>query len=190
MKVKPILFSTPMVQAILEGRKTQTRRIIKPQPIKRFAQDGFSFYHIPNVGAIDETLKHNKKAKYVVGDSLWVRETWCNLEESNPPKVEYAYKADDYTHQPKWKPSIFMPKEACRLFLKVTNVRVEKLQDISEEDAKSEGAFDMNCGVNGKTLYKSGFQSLWESINGKESWKSNPYVWVYEFKLTKKPNNF
>lgn len=80
-----------------------------------------------------------------------------------------------------------MPKEAARIWLEITNVRVERLQDISENDAKSEGAFDMNSGINKITMHKAGFEDLWKYINGPESWEVNPWVWVVEFKRIDKP---
>lgn len=214
MKTKPILFSTPMVQAILEGRKTQTRRIIKGFPTSDEAVN------------LKDIFEHN--ADYVlaqspygiVGDILWVRETWfptrydfkellqsgiTSLSKGNIIK----YKADNDYDPIKdcvgrsWKPSIFMPKEACRLFLEVTKVRVERLQDISERDAKCEGAKkgilregpntqkgEFHLELNNHSDYKSGFQFIWQSINGKESWNQNPWVWVYDFKKVERPENF
>jgi hypothetical protein len=131
MKFIPILFSTPMVQAILDGKKTQTRRIVKPQPqdVTHY-EDGTVVWH-PNV----------IKSPYEVGDVLWVRETFfCTKYYEHTPlfkdKGKYVYKAtENFIGLHKWKPSLFMPKKACRLFLHVKNIRVELLQDISEQDA-------------------------------------------------------
>lgn len=225
MKIRPILFSTPMVQAIINGTKTQTRRIIKPQPIE--AAYGKMMY-----GDRELTMNSLKNhSKYQIGDIIWVRETWRLFGwDSSEGFVNIQYKDGSVKHfypdvdgidnwlsnkidkifdkgtlevdpddaeififkegKTIWDPSIFMPKWATRLFLECTNVRVERLQDISEMDAKDEGSFDNNCGINKITQHKSGFEDIWESINGKESWESNPWVWVYDFKLTKAPVNF
>ena len=212
---KPILFSTPMVQAILEGRKTQTRRIIKPTSkkgcygiqIERNMQG-----QVTNVVGYDEHERtwdengspYRVNNKYRVDDILWVRETY----QIDYPFSTFCYKADNVSNiLNKWKPSIFMPKEAARIFQKVINVRVEKLQDISEEDAIAEGVLkDVELPVaNFKTrmLYRdytnktagcadarTSFMTLWKSINGEQSWSDNPYVWVYEFEKVEKPENF
>jgi hypothetical protein len=181
MKFIPILFSTPMVQAIIDGRKTQTRRVVKDK-------------------AGDVKCPYGKE-----GDVLWVRETWAELP--NPDCFgKYLYKSMGDTAE-KWKPSIFMPKEACRIFLRVKSVRVERLQDISEDDAKEEGVESwINERLASKpVLYKNyegdsaawycskavtSFETLWQSINGVDSWEANPYVWVIEFERIEKPNNF
>jgi uncharacterized protein YhfF len=202
---KPILFSTPMVQAILEGKKTQTRRTIK------FPDnwDGKTIYPNGNLGlkygVIEngEMLLFRLYPKFEIGTILWVRETFqhtkcLNLHPSD--YYGYVYKADnepwDNYENWKWKPSIFMPKEAARLFLKVNNIRVERLHDISESDAIKEGIKGF-CGVFYDYLsceyYRNPYNSfltLWTKINGKESWKENPYVWVYEFKVINKPYDF
>lgn len=158
--MKPILFSTPMVQAILKGQKRQTRRVVKPPK------------------------KSTDMPPHRPGDILWVRETWQHTKILNlHPSDEdygYVYRADggdwEYIDGWKWRPSIFMPKEACRLWLKVTNVRVERLQSISEADAKAEGFDSVDS-----------FFALWQKINGTESLAANPWVWVYEFEVISKP---
>lgn len=198
--MKPILFSTQMVQAILEGRKTQTRRVLKPQPLvhnevikmpipvdeyskvlKQYVKKGYTEIYTKGVlqGMIAPKCPFGE-----VGDTIWVRETWQTWA------LGWIYKASygaDLPQNVKWKPSIFMPKEACRIFLKITNIRVERLQDISESDAECEGAKKMPLENLGGAFpnHKSGFESLWQSINGKESWDSNPYVWVIEFETIK-----
>lgn len=202
---KPILFSTPMVQAILSGSKTQTRRRVKSdanyiqwQPIVLNGYGGFCDEHGKPV-----------KPKYQIGDILWVRETWQHSLIPN----DYCYKADTdnpiYLDQSwKWKPSLFMPKEACRIFLEIEDVKVERLQDITEEDAINEGIFDMyrGKGIIGNAyrnyLDKEGgydsvaddaihsFQTLWQKINGISSWDDNPFVWVNSFKSIERPSNF
>ena len=194
--LKPILFSTEMVKAILEGRKTQTRRLLKVKGCKPFVPD--------NNFDVETILKwNNDYFPYgKIGDILWVRETWQKSLNPN----EFVYKTD--TDNPiyldsnfKWKPSIFMPFTACRIFLKITNIRVERLQDISETDAINEG-IEIVEQINKVSFYKRYFgrnknfttampkysyQTLWEKINGKESWDLNPYVWVIEFERCSKP---
>lgn len=198
MKERPILFSTEMVKAILEGRKTQTRRVIKPQPndIREspFVKSG-----------IETTHGYEIKPKYEPGDRLWVRETWnvldsdgCKPSDISPIKERAIYKAngDEY---PFWRPSIFMPRWASRITLEVTNVRVERVRDISFENCLSEGCsdkykhYDANCKheVNGECCQgwhygqKWNFYYLWNSINAKRGygWDVNPWVWVIEFKM-------
>ncbi len=180
MKTKPILFNTDMVQAILNGSKTQTRRVVKPQPSET------------GVSAFNDGEHPQMKCPYgKVGDVLWVREAFA--EDDDTPKV--IYKADhtkEVQNYVKWKPSIRMPKIACRLFLQITNIRVERLQDITEQDAKNEGAkHDRAVGygqIGGS--HREGFINLWQSINGEQSWQQNPWVWVIEFKKINKPANF
>jgi hypothetical protein len=205
--MKPIPFSTPMVKAILDGRKTQTRRVVKApvlqdvrEPNEVYWKNGkvvFNWYG-ETVGGFEV------KPKYQPGDILWVRETWFENEEC------LLYKASKYENtkeyhgrngwvQIKWRPSIFMPREAARIFLKVTNVRVERLQEITEEDAIAEGIswLDEACYSNngwtptlydpdsgGSPVFRDGFTALWDSINAKRGygWDTNPWVWVYEFK--------
>ncbi|MBC7847234.1 MAG: hypothetical protein H7Y10_12155 [Flavobacterium sp.] len=190
-KYHPILFSTPMVQAILEGRKTQTRRIVKyPLQLKGW---------LVSIGE-SENPPPIEFCPYEVGDVLWVRETFAEW-----PKVMFQYKASTHIGSEigKWKPSIFMPKEACRIFLKLKQIRVERLQDISEEDAIAEGVISFFNPLFQETRFKDymisysecreasrSFCSLWESINGLNSWNQNPFVWVYEFEQIEKPNDF
>lgn len=197
MKIKPILFSTDMVKAILDKTKTQTRRIIKP------TSKGEKVYYSNDNKCPMEFREgfggYELKPKYNIGDVIWVRETWQYSDDLENPYL-YKQKYNDehlpeYHNRVKWKPSIFMPKEACRIFLKVKNVRVEKLQDISEQDAIFEGIFvgdgleqykNYGKGYKWKNSAIDSFYSLWESINGKESWDENPYVWVYDFEITDK----
>jgi hypothetical protein len=208
MKEKPILFSTPMVQAILEGRKTQTRRVIKPQPIKVFKENGVDVL-------IDDGRTNAGKRPYAVGDILWVRETWakydapygllCSKYQYKVDKYDLSIRTSIYGKKIKWKPSIFMPREAARLFLEVKCVRVERLRDISEKDAEAESAkpigvkdlsnvfnyLDNNTGGDSSELsnsYKAGFYKIWEELNAKRgcSWDSNPWVWVIEFERKEK----
>jgi hypothetical protein len=213
--MKPILFSTPMVQAVIAGNKTQTRRIIKPQPeegSKFIGPETFNqcmndkygdLYPGPEVvGIYSDDGEWGIKFPYgKIGDILWVRETWQHHGRPDIHEVKYIYKADKsktVAEIIKWKPSIFMPKEACRLFLEVTDIRVERLQNISERDAISEG-----IEVTGKNEYRyynnkrpdqlsinkpiESYRSLWELINGPGSWDLNPWVWVISFKRIEKP---
>lgn len=183
MNTKPILFSTEMVQAILEGRKTQTRRILKVKGCKPFIPD--------NSWDIDTILEWNKNYHPYgkIGDILWVRETYSNGHTENGIHTGYRYKANNPKFKVIWKPSLFMPKEACRLFLKITNVRVERLKDITEMDAIFEGCMQYDKNTDWMTaLY--GFEVLWKKINGENSWNSNPWVWVIDFERIEKPENF
>lgn len=195
-KEKPILFSTPMVNAILEGRKKMTRRVIK------FSGDDPKLKCLGSIigdekhngkfgfGYTDERILFIIKPKYNVGDILWVRETFLKYNDPDTG-IKFLYKATptilSESNNIKWMPSIFMPKEAARIFLEVTNVRVERLQEITEEDSIAEGAKYMNDSIseNGETYkgsYKNGFKHIWESINGASSWDENPFVFVYAFK--------
>lgn len=171
---KPILFSTPMVQAILNGKKTQTRRIIKKLGVLDVISQGF----------IDNAIT---LGKYQVGDILWVRETWRPKSHNIPTGWRYEYKAtakeDGNPMDEPWKPSIFMPKDACRIFLKVTKIRIERLQDITDSDIVKEGAASFGC-----CTKRLNWQLLWEKISGIENWKSNPWVFVYEFERTDVPS--
>lgn len=185
----PILFNTEMVKAILDGRKTQTRRVVKDLPddfpngvgcdvVTRKVGD---FWCIP-------TSAGYKKSPYGgIGDTLWVRETFLIKPDGKP-----FYRADDiaangwnnYGETITWKPSIFMPRWASRITLKVTAVRVERVQDISNDDAHAEGiSKDRPNGWISCSSYRDLFRQLWNSINAKRgySWESNPWVWVVEF---------
>lgn len=179
MKERPILFSTPMVQAILAGRKSQTRRVIKSKT-GTFDVCKTKEGNIVGIEATDDEgrLIDSVICPYgKVGDVLWVRETFRPKSHSFPTGEHFEYRATaevdgNPTDEP-WKPCTFMPKDAARIWLKITGVRVERLQDISEEDAKAEGIFAESA--------KECFQTLWQSINGEGSWNDNPWVWVIEF---------
>lgn len=169
MKARPILFSGAMVRALLEGRKTQTRRVMKPQGMA-IAAKGAPAYYCP----------HGE-----IGDALWVRETYC---ENNMGDPVYKATADLEVRdlewefgKVRWKPSIYMPRWASRLTLEITGVRVERLQDISDTDAMAEGVDRTNTSLRGYA--KERFKRLWQSINGTDSWDANPWVWVLEFKV-------
>ena len=189
MKERPIIFGGPMVRAILDGSKTQTRRIVKLRD-GSLAQDEDIPAHgecdglvIPPPDYVMDFSKtfpqwQNRPCPYgKPGDHLWVRETF-----SLGTSQTVTYKADFPDSCTIWKPSIHMPRWASRITLEVVSVRVERLQDISEEDAKAEGAAIMKHDAIGWHSHKRGFQSLWESINGPGSWEANQWVWVVEFK--------
>lgn len=211
---RPILFSGPMVRAILDGRKTQTRRVLKPQPVPV----GGPFYRPSPMVAPREwhsvskegNIVNIQKLPYAEGTELWVREAWrtgIEVEHVKPSEIGYTrpvrYEADDSV-QPdvdgcakiptsrfgKLRPGMFMPRWASRITLRVTAVKVERLQDISDEDAKAEGIFQTNAGswsaVEGYAPLagqspKGGFYCLWTSINGPGSWDANPWVVAYSF---------
>ena len=180
---KPIIFSTSMVKAILDGKKTQTRRVIKIDDAPENWKISIAGTSIVRAEPYDVKLP-----RYAAGDILWVRETWSEHQEyyNNSAKVfaepHYIYKADG-VYANKWHPSIHMPKEAARIFLKVTDVRVERLQDITEEDAITEGM--SKTLVDGVVFIsaKGNFHVFWDSLNIKRGygWDTNPWVWVIEF---------
>lgn len=187
MKEHPIIFSTPMVQAILEGRKSQTRRILKHQPITKVSkwvrENGDVMWYY---GA-EHTLNCTVACPYgKPGDILWVRESFfdCSAFKHAPlfSEVEgnIIYKADtDFIGCHKWKPSIHMPRTAARIFLQIENIRVERLKYITEDGARKEG---MTMAGSQHSFVRAEFQTLWNKLNGKRApWKSNPWVWVIEF---------
>ncbi|MBH2842876.1 hypothetical protein I6U52_03965 [Serratia marcescens] len=224
MKERPVIFNSEMVRSILDGRKTQTRRVMKVQPKPSETRPGdfwFSSKKLESmVHASDFTPGNSPIADCHLffqehccpfgqaGDQLWVRETFMDLTstgiEATTGKFEgFAYRADtpagsygDEVRKEyglKWTPSLHMPRKACRILLEITAVRVERLNDISEEDAKAEGvkpAGDMLPDYPDTFLTPKGdfaiakvaFQRLWQSIYGEESWAANPWVWIIEFK--------
>lgn len=209
--MKPILFNTDMVLAILEGRKTVTRRVVKPQPNTKCSHGGeHEFIRDDFIDGSDFTGFICKKCGYGVcwphfiypvgtswirppyrpGDILYVRETFDNKPVSpgghfRPSGVWY-YKADGDIRpeawRGPWRPSIHMPREAARIFLRVTDVRVERLQDITEEQAEKEG-----CTAHGGNLALDEFEEIWHKTLKPTDlalygWEANPWVWVIEFK--------
>ena len=210
--LKPILFNTEMVKAILDGRKTVTRRVVKPQPDeKHIFKLGYVTDEIPRCGnigkfgfGIDECGGHIQYAKppYKIGDVLWVRETWHKdvgryMYKANYSESEKFYRGGQEIDI-KWCPSIHMPKEAARIFLKVTDVRVERLQDITEEQAIKEGC-NASCKSWGDSKFedviefeqsaRDMFSELWNGTLKKDSdctWMHNPLVWVIEFERISK----
>ena len=197
---KPILFNTEMVQAILDGRKTVTRRKID-RDIINFCDVEVDGTLLDYQNCHGDFINPIDLCRYKVGDILYVRETWsiheCVKCQAGIPalggecKCEYVYRTnygttEDDSFSPsmfKWRPSIHMPKEAARIFLKVTDVRVERLQDITEEDAIAEGM--SKTLVDGVVFIsaKGNFHVLWDSLNIKRGygWEDNPWVWVIEF---------
>ena len=191
---KPILMSAPMVRAILDGTKTQTRRVIKPQPVEGvYKYDGMT----PTFAWRDEinTCRPawpdvmNSYSPYgQPGDRLWVRETWRDLNG-------VQYRADTDSHgpvdgsadaeSPNWRPSIFMPRALSRITLEITDVRVQRVQEISMHDAMDEGVgFPKYSQFEQGSHLVGAFRDLWESINAKRGydWASNPWVWALTFK--------
>jgi hypothetical protein len=205
MKERPILFSGEMVRAILEGRKTQSRRVISVQPSRpemKLAtvtegppnRYGKLFWAMERGQGWDNEYFSNPYGQR--GDRLWVRETFCPDWASHGP----IYKADGgsaieagYSREPRWKPSIHMPRKYSRITLAITGIRVERLQDISEADAQAEGIttkdiLDDIAFCNPKApivdhpTARNAFIALWQDINGADSWAANPWLWVIEFK--------
>ena len=196
MAIKPILFNTEMVRAILDGRKTCTRRICKDAnectvPDMEFYNADKRTYAVHNFAdkeQMDQLSTAERTCPICTGDILYVRETW-----KEAPKGYYYYEdwqKDDIADVTKWKPSIHMPKEAARIWLKVTNVRVERLQEITEVQAQAEGC---NSGLlTGACTARGQFEDLWNSTVKKSDidrygWDANSYVWVIEFERCEKP---
>lgn len=206
MKERGIIFNGEMVRAILDGRKTQTRRVMKVQPSDGFhpTHNGYDLdlnAHWYTPGVVDKNgyLQPAKKDVFgvadenegytcpfgAVGDRIWVRETFCPVPDHEEPAGCSAilYAADGNGPYGKWVPSIHMPRWASRLTLEITCVRVERLRDLSEDDAKSEGITPPSGGVLPGWEYRINFRDLWMSIYGSENWEANPWVWVIEFKV-------
>lgn len=224
VKERPILFKGEMVRAILAGRKTQTRRLMKPQPhedwrplpeiheIHKWNKTGDDFLldryggPIPiGHGFVNEEGDQGYVSKLgKPGDRLWVKETFCYVEtlmdneqcfyraDENEASVYQIEDASDMVSfdpkEAKWKPSLFMPRAASRITLEIIGLRVERLNEISREDAASEGVCLPEDSKNFPDWYKKSnwpeenFRALWEKINGPGSWAKNPWVWVIEFR--------
>lgn len=199
MAIKPILFNTDMVRAILDGRKTCTRRI--PSKHSREAYSTYSYWASARKKMSGKEF-YEKYPLYQLGDILYVRETWSEGYEEGT----YIYRADDkFAEHPTfkesskhiWNPSIHMPKEAARIWLKVTDVRVERLQDITDDGAKAEGANwknGKNVGVEEKMRRTAveRFSEIWDSTIKKSDldrygWQANPLVWAISFERCEKP---
>lgn len=213
--MKPILFNTEMVRAILDGRKTVTRRCVKYKYSNteiqvRTDKYGTSLIEIQK-DVEGETFGKNedgttwrkllayieKEPPFKVNDILYVRETWCSAYDGE----RYFYLADKVTVREKywlldydnvkWRPSIHMPKKAARIFLRVTGVRVERLQDMRLDDFKKEGTIAASISPEDDLNYRFNFSNLWDSTIKKDqlqyySWDANPYVWVIEFEVIDK----
>ncbi|HFT3337686.1 hypothetical protein [Klebsiella pneumoniae] len=242
MKERGMIFNAEMVRAILDGRKTQTRRVMNVQP----ESNQFGLLHITSSTKRSDIGKYhwaesNATGNHVrsklfscplgsVGDRIWVRETWailgnedgccidweekickgdersaariyrasCEQKPNNyglwsiPDDADWKPYTKDYQYEGAWRPSIHMPRWASRILLEITDVRVERLNAISEEDARAEGIIDggcLNCGepepcgcANPEPDATDAFAYLWQSIYGQENWNANPWVWVIEFK--------
>lgn len=174
---RPIIFSGEMVRAILEDRKTQTRRVIKPQPNLLYG-----LYSDRN-----EPVCNFKLSPFVQGMRLWVRESWWIDEDDDQPIIFYA--ATDQRSDIPLKPPIFMPRWASRITLEIVNVRVERIHDISNDDVVAEGipeyTFARGCISDNPPDLRWKFIELWDSINAKRGygWDTNCFVWVLTFKL-------
>lgn len=264
MKFRPILFNSSMVKAIMNGTKTQTRRVIKT--LEEYNSNDIKYY--PEKLKQHQFTDNHKRGwlieqKYNKGDIMWVRETtkvgawrdqeykvafdyraspelintdWCHFEDIDrfkefhqkilseldklgvEPEIDEENERFSYNWEAgkspfNWKPSIFMPKEACRNFLKTNKIRVERVQDISEEDSLAEGVLFYDCDITKSRKFKDyltkekglghpdydypivntakeSFKSLWISINGEKSWNDNPYVFVYNFTKIEKPKEW
>lgn len=205
--MKPILFNTEMVRAILEGKKTCTRRAVKPQweecPHCKYVHNEYIYDKLAeNVycARCGFPMIPERRAPYQVGDILYVRETWSEWTGG------YVYKAwvepfpQAGAFNEKWRPAIHMPKEASRIWLKATDVRVERLQDITDDGAKAEGANwknGKNVGVEEKMRRTAveRFAEIWNSTIKKSDidgygWQANPWVWVISFERCEKPEIF
>lgn len=205
---RPIIFSGEMVRAILEGRKTQTRRVVKLSMFANCVHDWednqFEFGVEYGDGSGDSTeiltCPYGK-----TGDLLWVREAWQFVEmsgvgedagwsewikkwdgKSHPPSHVFVSYKSDYDHgEIKFRSSIYMPRWASRITLQIKNIRVERVQDISEEDAIAEGVGSLTIEGN-LNPHRQGYRMLWNTINGnKYPWSENPWVWVIDFEVTK-----
>jgi hypothetical protein len=178
-KEKPILFNAPMVRAILDGSKTQTRRIVKAAHLE--------FIENPTKQLLGGRWD---KRPFPFGrpvDHLWVRETWGHDEAFGDTLYRAGHQGDDPLNG--WKTSIHMPRWASRIILEITEVRIERLQEITEEDAKAEGAHAVGLddqgifrGDEGSGPYRAGFGAEWRHINGAESWDASPWIWAISFR--------
>ncbi|MCX9065112.1 hypothetical protein NLN84_05855 [Citrobacter portucalensis] len=213
MKERGMIFNGEMVRAILDGRKTQTRRIMKVQPEPSKSRPGdfwFSSKKLESMVHVSELVPGNSPIADchlffqehccpfgAAGDRIWVRETFTGnyLDDDQIQDIKDGrdkasdlceYRADypdGYQVADGWTPSIHMPRWASRILLEITGVRVERLRDLSEDDAKSEGITPPSGGVLPGWEYRINFRDLWMSIYGADNWEANPWVWVIEFKV-------
>jgi hypothetical protein len=202
MTERPILFSAEMVRAILDGRKTQTRRVVKLTADGHVQAPSKHLRWYPTDPGAIQGCRYGQP-----GDTLWVREAWCQSADDGrqvPLRMATLYRADgdhvtlsdgdgftqtnrDGSEKSPWRPSIHMPRWASRITLRITDIRVERLQDITEDDARAEGCDPVvhpdgavDCGTR-----KTTFASLWNKINGPGAWDENPWVWVVAFERVK-----
>ncbi|MCL2596244.1 MAG: hypothetical protein FWD66_00985 [Paludibacter sp.] len=197
--MKGIIFIEPMFHAVVEGRKTQTRRIVKPQPKGEIIRSFYGFFNKANIPLFDDNTGKLSKGRveykpcYRVGEKVYIGEPyWIGTD-----CIYYKYGLD--YNDTCWLNKLYMPAKYARYFIEITAVRCERLQDISDEDCLKEGIRKIVCGgtaftyvnKNSDMLEKNTFRTarktyaaLINKINGKGTWESNPYVWVYEFKLT------
>lgn len=209
MRERPILFSAPMIREILADRKTQTRRVVKDQPAdadgcERQVAGPVCIDLDPGTHFFRWLLPSGISAGFLCpygqpGDRLWVRETW-RVRDAHLRTVQRRATPDEHgghhlshgdaewwarwgkrSEAGRWQPAIYLPRWASRLTLEVTSVRVERLQEITEDDARAEGVEASN-GAAPSGWARHNFADLWESINGPESWEANPFVWVVGFK--------
>lgn len=200
MKERPILLNAEMVRAVLDGRKTQTRRMLTPRQLKMIDAAA----SIGECYPLESGHQHENSQSYyrewcpfgAVGDRLWVRETfngfWLDddviqeIKDGISKASELCSYRADYPDGSEafegWTPSIHMPRWASRITLEITGVRVERLRDLSEDDAKSEGVTPPSGGVLPGWEHRINFRELWMSIYGTDNWEANPWVWVIEFK--------
>jgi hypothetical protein len=197
MREHPILFTSDNAQKVHDGVKTQTRRMVKPQPTVN--EHGY-FQWTPRSEGHNGVYTYDSflaECPYgVPGDRLWVREAWADLRGQGFG-VTHAHKGIEDPESKrcreeygvKWKPSIHMPRWACRIVLEITEIRVQRVQDCSTEDAIAEGAesWEGECVLREKRLTKAQLQyaALWDSINGPGSWDANPWVWAITFRVEK-----
>jgi hypothetical protein len=217
IKYHPILFNTPMVQALLNGTKTQTRRTKRLEVINEISSKllykgiendknecyyGCHFFEYLDKNNNPKDIYSFAENNHKVGDVLWVKETF-QIRDSRKPNEVFYKASDDFTCA-SWKPSIHMPKKYARIFLKIKSIRAERLQDISPEDAKKEGVkgflkepdLKQMLGLGNWIIpkpfspYQFSFTALWCELFGCDNWLANPFVWVYEFERIEKPNDF
>jgi hypothetical protein len=199
MTDRPILFSAPMIKALLAGSKTQTRRVLKPQPTMHEAGDCTVGGHRGPVDYLMREIYPQHMARFRKGDRLYVRETWAEVGSMDPglfiTRADYPacvprhYENVPPADQVKWRPGIHMPRSRSRLTLTVTDVRVQRLQEITPADAIAEGIW---APANSMTIDcetrdpRDDFQALWNSINGTGSWAANPWVAALTFTVERR----
>lgn len=197
IKERPILFSGAMVRALLDGSKTQTRRALRSQVTAPAVMQMAGPGHAEIINEYGVHIPGWACPYGQPGDRLWVREAWARTHVAQAMAEWVVYREGDNRtdYGGPWKPSIHMPRAASRILLEIVSVRVERLQDISEEDAKAEGIsphevrqfaiFGLSAAERA-AVYRDAavgpFQGLWQHINGVGSWDANPWVWVVEFK--------